>query len=169
MADQTAARARCAEFLQNHTRDVGPDELPALEECPICLDTYQSEQPVQIQVEGCNHILGRWCLEAMLTTNPRLEKTCPLCRTKLMDAPAGSPAGPAVGQPPGRAIPMPFARSARPPNPTPVRGAQDSVRSRRQPPRGTSFFSSNSNPTGASSQPRIANLIDFDDDEDVRI
>jgi hypothetical protein len=169
MADPLAARARCAEFLKNHTRDVCPDELPALEECPICLDTYQNEKPVQIQVEGCNHILGRWCLEAMLTTNPRLEKTCPLCRTKLMDAPAGSPAGPAVGLPPGRAIPMPSLRSARPPDLTPASGAQDSVRSRRQPPRGTSLFSSNNNPSGASFQPRIFNLIDPDDDEDVSI
>ncbi|KAF2438269.1 hypothetical protein P171DRAFT_171120 [Karstenula rhodostoma CBS 690.94] len=92
MADHKAARERCTTFLKEKTKPVDPQDLPVLDECPICLDNYVLEQCVQIKIEGCNHIFGRNCLTAILTNNPRLAKKCPLCRTVWMEAPTPAPA-----------------------------------------------------------------------------
>lgn len=62
-----------------------------LDECSICLENFVLEQSVRIKIEGCNHIFGRNCLTAILTNNPRLEKKCPLCRTVWIAAPARTP------------------------------------------------------------------------------
>lgn len=90
MVDHKAARDRCDAFIKDQTEEVRPEELPAQEECPICLNTYEEETPVRIKMDGCSHIIGRNCLSAILTNSPRLEKKCPLCRTKWMDAPAST-------------------------------------------------------------------------------
>ncbi|KAF1965135.1 hypothetical protein BU23DRAFT_604364 [Bimuria novae-zelandiae CBS 107.79] len=91
MTDHKAARDRCAAFLKGQIEPVCPNEICPSDECPICLDAYEVEQPVRIKIGGCGHVFGRNCLTAILTNNPRLEKTCPLCRTKWMDALAGAP------------------------------------------------------------------------------
>ncbi|KAL1591993.1 hypothetical protein SLS60_011585 [Paraconiothyrium brasiliense] len=93
MADHKAARELCTTFLKEKTEVIDPQDMPILDECPICLDTYVSEQSVRINIEGCKHIFGRSCLTAMLTNNPRLQKKCPLCRTVWMNAPAGASVG----------------------------------------------------------------------------
>jgi hypothetical protein len=90
MADHRAARERCTTFLQKWTEAVDPQDLPVLDECPICLENYDQEQSVRIKIEGCNHVFGRSCLATVLTNNPRLEKKCPLCRTLWIKAPAGA-------------------------------------------------------------------------------
>lgn len=88
MADHKAARERCTTFLKEKTEAVDAQDLPVLDECPICLDSYVLEESVSIKVEGCNHVFGRNCLISILTNNPRLEKKCPLCRTVWIEAPS---------------------------------------------------------------------------------
>lgn len=194
MADHKAARERAAAFLAGQTEHVDPQDLPILEECPICLDTYQSEQPVRIKIAGCAHVFGRSCLLALLTNNPRLEKKCPLCRTVWVKAPHGSTppdrtaafaaareifgaGGPfdAPGGAPLRQRPTLFGgpshRHVRMPR---EQAVFDFSRpdGESQPPRHPTavFHFGNTQPAQPAqpSQDRVINLIDSEDDQDVR-
>ncbi|KAF2025709.1 hypothetical protein EK21DRAFT_93029 [Setomelanomma holmii] len=71
---------RTTAFFVAHTT---PDTQNSLiEECPICLDNYTSEQCLRITgIPGCTHRIGKTCLEEMLRNRASDEKKCPLCRT----------------------------------------------------------------------------------------
>lgn len=74
-------------FIYAHT--IVDDNVPLLEECPICLDNYSTESCLEITgIEGCNHRVGMKCLRQMLQSSPDEEKRCPLCRTVWVTAPA---------------------------------------------------------------------------------
>jgi hypothetical protein len=79
--------AAATRFIANHS--TADTNLPLLDECPICLDNYQSETCLQITgINGCNHHVGHKCLEEMLRSHPNEEKKCPLCRAVWIPAPA---------------------------------------------------------------------------------
>lgn len=80
MADNQPSRLSSALWIDAHTTH---DNIPPLlDECPICLDDFALEDCLQITgIEGCNHRIGRTCLEKLLLTDPDEEKRCPLCRT----------------------------------------------------------------------------------------
>ncbi|KAK7185580.1 uncharacterized protein CC84DRAFT_1211234 [Paraphaeosphaeria sporulosa] len=170
MADHKAARDRCTAFLKQKTEAVDPQDLPVLDECPICLDNYVLEQSVRIKIEGCNHVFGRNCLTAILTNNPRLEKKCPLCRTLWMRAPAGAV------QPPVRtavlSLPGPHARRGVL-DPMAIARLADDERARHVPQQRatpniwTRFSRETLLPERERPREgRVINLIDSDDDED---
>ncbi|KAJ4299442.1 hypothetical protein N0V90_004687 [Kalmusia sp. IMI 367209] len=102
MGDQHAVPQRATAWLQENVESVSPGDLPILDECPICLDTYSTEQAVRIKLKDCGHVFGITCLVALFTSNANLEKTCPLCRTVWMSAPAPRARNPAraAGRPP---------------------------------------------------------------------
>lgn len=146
MSDAQLARERCDVFLRQETEVLTRNEVPLLEECPICLDTYTVEPPVRIKQEGCRHVFGRNCIIALLTSHPRQEKRCPLCRTTWMDASAPRQIR---GQP----------RSAHPM----IVGLPGSHWGRWRPAGPPSRRPTNS-------QPRVINLVDSDDaEEDVSL
>ncbi|CAA9962922.1 zf-RING-2 multi-domain protein [Pyrenophora teres f. maculata] len=77
-----------AEFMQLHTQPVGERgaNAPPNSECPICLEPpSQSHLCVQIKgVPGCNHMIGRDCLEELLIRDSDEKKECPLCRAEFL-------------------------------------------------------------------------------------
>jgi hypothetical protein len=172
MADHKAARERCTTFLKEKTEVVDAQDLPVLDECPICLDSYVLEQSVRIKVEGCNHVFGRNCLTAILTNNPRLAKKCPLCRTEWMKAPAGSSTGAPSDPfrlgvipralPPISYLPNPDLRAPAAIQFFPLGSRVATARSQMPTP--------SAGPLRSSVQPmdRVINLIDSDNEEDVR-
>jgi hypothetical protein len=71
--------------MADHTTE--DTNLPFLDECPICLDNYSLETCLRITgIDGCNHHIGRKCLEEMLRSRPNEEKKCPLCRAVWIPA-----------------------------------------------------------------------------------
>ncbi|KAJ4372930.1 hypothetical protein N0V83_003221 [Neocucurbitaria cava] len=75
------------DFINNHT--VVDNDVPLLNECPICLDNFTSEPCLRItEIEGCNHQIGLTCLREILRSHPGEEKRCPLCRTVWISATA---------------------------------------------------------------------------------
>jgi hypothetical protein len=189
MADHKAARERCTTFLKEKTDAVDPQDLPVLDECPICLENYNQEQPVRIKIEGCNHVFGRSCLTTVLTNNPRLEKNCPLCRTLWMEAPAGAAAATVAGASATarataraqlldrmEAAGMPRA-AQRPLQPQPrPQVTLRNFNTRTVPPRtspATSVPAPDARTYTLGGRPRpedrVINLIDSDNDDDVRI
>ncbi|KAH7383895.1 hypothetical protein BKA66DRAFT_570087 [Pyrenochaeta sp. MPI-SDFR-AT-0127] len=75
-------------FINEHT--VVDNDVPLLDECPICLDNYSTESCLEIiGIQGCAHRIGMKCLQEMLSCYPNEEKKCPLCRTVWVAAPAG--------------------------------------------------------------------------------
>ncbi|KAG5033777.1 hypothetical protein AAZX31_04G020400 [Glycine max] len=53
-------------------------ELVLGNECAVCLDEIESEQPARL-VPGCNHGFHVHCADTWLSKHP----LCPVCRTKL--------------------------------------------------------------------------------------
>ena len=87
MDDPPAQTDRVTAFLTTHTT-LDNDDVPLLEECPICLESYSSEPRRRITgIGGCAHHIGAKCLEEMLHSHPNEEKRCPLCRTMWIPAP----------------------------------------------------------------------------------
>ncbi|EMD86202.1 hypothetical protein COCHEDRAFT_1160509 [Bipolaris maydis C5] len=67
-------------FIANHTTPSTPHSNT--DDCPICLDSYTTENCLQITgITGCKHRIGSMCLRKLLNRHPGDEKKCPLCRT----------------------------------------------------------------------------------------
>jgi hypothetical protein len=97
----TASPDAAATFIANHT--AVDEEVPLLEECPICLDNYSNEHCLRITgLSGCTHRIGQGCLERMLRRSPAKDTKCPLCRAVWIaaQAPAAAPARPTRVRPP---------------------------------------------------------------------
>jgi hypothetical protein len=72
-------------FIRDHTAQ--DDTLPQQDECPICLETYTTEQCLRItNIPSCTHNIGADCLDRLLRSNAHEEKKCPLCRTTWIPA-----------------------------------------------------------------------------------
>ncbi|KAF2871617.1 hypothetical protein BDV95DRAFT_594699 [Massariosphaeria phaeospora] len=77
-------------FIQAHTTVLflSDNGGGSLDECPICLDNFTTENAVQISgVNGCSHVIGYNCLRNLLASNASAEKKCPLCRAVWIPAP----------------------------------------------------------------------------------
>lgn len=95
---------RVTNFIEQHTEFLSHDDPSPLTntECPICFEGIEEHICMRIiGIEGCTHLIGLECLEALLKSNTINEKECPLCRTawKLPPPPAGDSARPR-GPPP---------------------------------------------------------------------
>lgn len=75
-----------AQFIEHYTQPVTEEDANEApnSECPICLEPPTSTHGcVKItNVPGCTHLIGRECLEGLLTYSAQSRKVCPLCRTE---------------------------------------------------------------------------------------
>ncbi|KAF2682923.1 hypothetical protein K458DRAFT_405096 [Lentithecium fluviatile CBS 122367] len=85
---QSPAATVAATFIETKTDIMSPHDVPIMDECPICLESYNNEAPTRITgADGCNHIIGLKCLTSLLSANPNQETKCPICRTVWIHAP----------------------------------------------------------------------------------
>ncbi|KAF2273123.1 uncharacterized protein EI97DRAFT_436367 [Westerdykella ornata] len=105
--DPATVESVCSNFIREHTKRYSrpqistetmsaqgtalPESPPDHTECPICLDSYGTEEGAEyaVQITGianCSHVLGSECLKTILRSNPGGEKRCPLCRATWVAA-----------------------------------------------------------------------------------
>ncbi|KAL7126370.1 hypothetical protein ABFS83_14G181800 [Erythranthe nasuta] len=67
-----------ASDLEKLPKVTGKDLVFATDDCAICLDEIESEQPARL-IPGCNHGFHLECADAWLSKNPN----CPVCRAHI--------------------------------------------------------------------------------------
>ncbi|KAH9882518.1 hypothetical protein J1614_000754 [Plenodomus biglobosus] len=84
---QAPPGSRAIVFIARCTEPLTAGAEVANSECPVCLEPADRHARGCVQIKrgrGCNHMIGRDCLEAMLMDQPDNRKLCPLCRATWM-------------------------------------------------------------------------------------